>query len=138
MDAPIDWVRAQAYTIPTDFAEADGTASWTSTTIVVVHVSAAGRVGVGYTYTHPSAGALIDSKLAPLVVGRDAMDPPGTWRAMNVAVRNLGREGLGATAISAVDTALWDLKAVVLDQSLAALLGRHRASVPIYGSGGFR
>ena len=43
------------------------------------------------------------------------MDPPAAWRAMHVAVRNLGREGLAATAISAVDTALWDLKAVLLD-----------------------
>ena len=46
------------------------------------------------------------------VTGLDVMDPPAAWRAMQVAVRNLGREGLAATAISAVDTALWDLKAV--------------------------
>ena len=56
---------------------------------------------------------------------------------MQIAVRNLGREGLAATAISAVDTALWDLKAVLLDLPLATLLGRYRETVPIYGSGGF-
>ncbi len=33
--------------------------------------------------------------------------------------------------------ALWDLKAKALDLPLAALLGRCRDSVPIYGSGGF-
>jgi L-alanine-DL-glutamate epimerase-like enolase superfamily enzyme len=137
MDATIDWMRAQAYTVPTDFPEADGTAAWTSTTIIVVHVQAAGRQGIGYSYSDASAAAVIDSMLAPIVTGRNAMDPPGTWRAMNVAVRNLGREGLSATAISAVDTALWDLKAVLLDQPLAFLLGRYRTSVPIYGSGGF-
>ena len=38
---------------------------------------------------------------------------PAVWRKMQIAVRNLGREGLAATAISAVDTALWDLKAVL-------------------------
>jgi L-alanine-DL-glutamate epimerase-like enolase superfamily enzyme len=65
------------------------------------------------------------------------MDPVAAWRAMNVAVRELGRDGLCATAISALDTALWDLKAVVLGQPLAALLGRYRNSVSIYGSGGF-
>jgi FAD/FMN-containing dehydrogenase len=44
---------------------------------------------------------------------------------------------VAATAISAVDTALWDLKARLLDVPLARLLGRARESVPIYGSGGF-
>jgi L-alanine-DL-glutamate epimerase-like enolase superfamily enzyme len=136
-DAPVEWVQAQAYTIPTDQPEADGTASWTSTTIVVVHVQAAGRRGVGYTYTDTSAAQLINDKLAKIVIERDAMDPPGAWRGMNVAVRNLGREGLAATAISAVDIALWDLKAILLDQPLTSVLGRYRDAVPIYGSGGF-
>jgi L-alanine-DL-glutamate epimerase-like enolase superfamily enzyme len=53
------------------------------------------------------------------------------------AVRNLGREGLAATAISAVDAALWDLKAKLLELPLALLLGRARDEVAIYGSGGF-
>ena len=48
-----------------------------------------------------------------------------------------GERGLAATAISAVDAALWDLKAKLLDLPLASLLGRVRDSVPIYGSGGF-
>ena len=56
---------------------------------------------------------------------------------MTVAVRNLGRDGLAATAISALDTALWDLKAKLLHQPLAILMGRYRDDVPIYGSGGF-
>ena len=43
---------------------------------------------------------------------------------MQRAVRNLGRDGLAATAISAVDVALWDLKAKLLDLPLASLLGR--------------
>jgi L-alanine-DL-glutamate epimerase-like enolase superfamily enzyme len=56
---------------------------------------------------------------------------------MQRAVRNLGREGLAATAISAIDTALYDLKARLLDVPLVTLLGAYRAAVPIYGSGGF-
>ena len=43
------------------------------------------------------------------------------------AVRNVGRSGVAATAISALDAALWDLKAKLLDLPLAALLGRARA-----------
>jgi L-alanine-DL-glutamate epimerase-like enolase superfamily enzyme len=50
---------------------------------------------------------------------------------MERAVRNLGREGLAANAISAVDTAIYDLKARVLDLPLAVLLGAYRGAIPI-------
>ena len=56
---------------------------------------------------------------------------------MRASVRNLGRPGVAATAISAVDAALWDLKGKLLGVSLADLLGRARDGVPAYGSGGF-
>jgi L-alanine-DL-glutamate epimerase-like enolase superfamily enzyme len=135
--ARIESVEAQAYTIPTDRPEADGTASWTSTTIVVVQVQAGGRSGLGYTYSDASVATLINTKLAPILAERDASSPQEIWRAMYVAVRNLGRPGLASTAIAAIDAAVWDLKAVLLDQPLAALLGCYRRTVPIYGSGGF-
>lgn len=133
----VERVEAQAYTIPTTFPEADGTASWTSTTIIVVHAEAAGCRGVGYTYSDASVAALIRTKLAEVATGRDTMVPAAAWHAMQVSVRNLGRDGLAATAISAVDIALWDLKAVLLDRPLASVLGRYRDVLPIYGSGGF-
>ena len=130
-------MRARAYTIPTDQPEADGTASWDSTTLIVVHARAGRIEGIGYTYADPSVAALINSKLATVVAGGDAANPPRAWRQMQVAVRNLGRQGLAACAISAVDTALWDLKSTLLGVPLAHLLGRYRDTVPIYGSGGF-
>ncbi len=129
--------RARAYTIPTDAPEADGTAAWTSTTLVVVHVEAGGEQGLGYSYADRSVATLINGTLAGVIEGVDAMDPPRASRAMQNAVRNLGRDGLAACAISAVDTALWDLKAKLLGLPLASLLGRFRDAVAIYGSGGF-
>lgn len=136
-EAPIGDVRVSAYRIPTDKPEADGTYSWDATTLVVVEVSAAGSKGIGYTYADASIVNLIHGLLFEAIKPYDARDPPATWRAMTVAVRNLGRDGLAATAISAVDTALWDLKAKLLDQPLVILFGRYREDVPIYGSGGF-
>jgi L-alanine-DL-glutamate epimerase-like enolase superfamily enzyme len=133
----IERVRASAYTIPTDKPEADGTMEWNSTTLVVAEVDGGGRIGIGYTYTHGSIVKLIESKLAETIQNQDAMDPPGASLKMQRAVRNMGREGLAATAISALDTALWDLKAKLLELPLAILLGRYRDAVPIYGSGGF-
>lgn len=134
---PLGRIQAQAYTIPTDKPEADGTIAWTSTTLVVVEVDAGGKTGLGYTYASPSLVPLIDQPLAKAIKNFDAFDIPAAWLALQRSVRNLGREGLAATAISAVDCALWDLKAKLLDLPLASLLGRLRDAVPIYGSGGF-
>ncbi len=135
--ARIGPLRARAYKYPTDAPEADGSFAWTSTTLVVVEVEAGGARGLGYTYTGEAAVGLISTMLAKAVVGEDAMDPPRAWRRMQGAVRNVGRDGMAATAIAAVDAALWDLKAKLLDLPLAVLLGRYRDDVPIYGSGGF-
>lgn len=137
VSVPIGKVRARAFTIPTDKPEADGTIAWNSTTLIVVEVAGDNSVGLAYTYADASITALVESQLAKTIVGLDAMDPQAAWRAMQRAVRNLGREGLAATAISAVDAALYDLKARILDVPLARLLGAYRNAIPIYGSGGF-
>jgi L-alanine-DL-glutamate epimerase-like enolase superfamily enzyme len=75
--------------------------------------------------------------LADLVRGQDVFAIPRLWDAMVRTVRNAGWRGVCACAISAVDTALWDAKARLLDIPLATLLGQQRDAVPIYGSGGF-
>ena len=133
----IERIEVGAYTIPTDAPEADGTLSWDSTTIVLVELHAGGHAGLGWTYGEPAVAGLILDKLADVVVGREAMDIPGTWAAMTGSLRNAVTSGLSAFAVAAVDIALWDLKARLLDLSLSVLLGRRREAVPIYGSGGF-
>jgi L-alanine-DL-glutamate epimerase-like enolase superfamily enzyme len=135
--APVQRVAVEAFRIPTDAPEADGTLEWDATTIVVVHVTAGDRTGVGYTYSDLAAARLIDHLLGDVVRGADAADIEACYDAMIRAVRNVGRQGLAATAISAVDAALWDLKARLLDVPLVSLLGAARPAVPVYGSGGF-
>lgn len=137
VNAPITAVRAQAFTIPTDAPEADGTFAWNSTTLVVVEVDAGGNTGIGYTYTDACAASLIRGALADAVLRRDAFDVRAAWCAMQKRVRNIGREGVAATAVSALDCSLWDLKAKLLEVPLVELLGALREHVPIYGSGGF-
>jgi L-alanine-DL-glutamate epimerase-like enolase superfamily enzyme len=136
-DAPLGAIRTRAFKIPTDKPEADGTFAWDATTLILVEVEGGGSTGLGYTYADASVAGLIDRTLAKTVAGIDALDPPRAWTAMQIAVRNLGRSGLAATAISALDAALWDLKAKLLGLPLALLLGRARDAVPVYGSGGF-
>src|SRR5205814_3735093 len=108
-----------------------------ATTTVVVEATAAGVTGLGYTYADTATAALIRDLLAGVVIGGNALDVPARWISMTRAVRNLGRPGIASMAISAVDAALWDLKARLLDVPLITLLGAVRKSAPIYGSGGF-
>ncbi len=133
----IERVQAQAYRVPTDSPEADGTAQWCSTTIVLAWVHAGGQVGIGYTYTHRDAAQLIDGPLAECLSGQPADDIPALWVAMNQRLRNIGRPGIGLMAIAALDHALWDLKGKLHGLSVVRLLGRARERVPAYGSGGF-
>jgi L-alanine-DL-glutamate epimerase-like enolase superfamily enzyme len=137
LQAPIEDLEVAAYTVPTDGPEADGTLSWDSTTVVVVHAYGAGEWGLGYTYADTSTATLIESKLSSMLHGHDALDPPGAWSAMVRGIRNLGRPGIASMAIAAVDVALWDLKARILRLPLCKLLGMAHDRVPIYGSGGF-
>ena len=133
----IESVAARAYTIPTDAPEADGTLAWDKTTVVTVEVRAAGMTGLGWTYAAGAAAHLITELLASVVVGHLAADVRGANAAMAKAVRNVGRPGIASTAISAVDVALWDLSAKLLDIPLCRLLGGHSRPVKVYGSGGF-
>lgn len=130
-------VTVGSYTIPTDSPESDGTASWDKTTIVIVELSAAGEVGMGYTYADTATATLIQNELRHVVTGADPMSPQSAYMAMWQRIRNLGRPGICSMAISAVDCALWDLKARMLGLPLAKLLGQVRTEVPVYGSGGF-
>lgn len=137
MDAKIRELHVTAYKVPTDGPESDGTLQWESTTIVVVQLKAGDRQGLGYTYASPSTGALIQEQLRDAVVGRDALDVQGIWEKMICTLRNLGRPGICAMAVAAVDIALWDLKARLLGVPLVKLLGQVRTGVAAYGSGGF-
>ena len=136
-EAPVERLEVSAYTIPTDQPESDGTLEWDSTTMLVVEVAGGGHTGIGWTYGETAIGTLIESKLAGVVQGCDALAPQAAWAAMTRALRNNGETGISYMAIAAVDIALWDLRAKLLDLPLADAIGRQHESVPVYGSGGF-
>jgi L-alanine-DL-glutamate epimerase-like enolase superfamily enzyme len=133
----IDGLDVSVYVVPTEEPESDGTFTWTSTTVVVAEPVANGTRGLGFTYSTPAAGAVIEDVLRAAVLGGDAMDVVRLWSRMVDSVRNIGRPGVASAAIAAVDIALWDLKAKLLALPLAQLLGPMRDAVPVYGSGGF-
>lgn len=131
-------LQTQTFRIPTDRPEADGTFAWDATTMLLVEaVAPDGTRGMGWSYTAAAAAGIVHEILSPVVVGRPLAGVRQAWETMVAAVRNIGRQGVAATAISAVDVALWDLAARIDGQPLAHLLGARRDAVPAYGSGGF-
>ncbi|MEV6206260.1 enolase C-terminal domain-like protein [Kitasatospora sp. NPDC051914] len=136
-DARVDGIDVRTFTVPTDGPEADGTLAWDSTTMVLVQARSGDTTGLGWTYGAPATAQVVTGMLAGTVTGLPALDVPAANEAMARAVRNAGRPGLVAGALSAVDIALWDLKARLLGLPLVRLLGTARSEVPVYGSGGF-
>ena len=135
--AAIEHLSVRAFTIPTQTPEADGTLKWSQTTAVVAEATCDGVTGLGMTYADRATAVFIHEHLLPIVKGLDPMDIPRAWTLMRHQIRNGGRPGVASMAIAAVDSALWDLKARLLDVPLALLLGRANDSVAIYGSDGF-
>ena len=126
-----------AYKIPTDAPEADGTLQWKSTTLVLVEIKAGGKAGIGYTYAQEATAFFIQSKLKALVEGKNALDIEGITTFLIKQIRNSGTTGIAMMAVSAIDNALWDLKAKLLAVPLCKLLGQVSNSMLLYGSGGF-
>ncbi len=125
------------YTIPTDAPEADGTISWNSTSMVLVQLECGGTRALGYTYADAGTAAVANVLLKKIVLGSDPLRHAATLQQMLRQVRNLGESGIAMMAVSAIDNALWDLAARLLDTPLVSLLGQVRTGIPVYGSGGF-
>ncbi len=136
-DISVAKADVSAYTIPTDAPEGDGTLRWDSTTLIICEVHAAGEIGLGYSYGNQATASVADYLAGKCLLHREALDIPGLHATMLQQVRNDGSRGIASMAISALDVALWDLKAKLLGSSLVDLFGAVHASIPAYGSGGF-
>jgi L-alanine-DL-glutamate epimerase-like enolase superfamily enzyme len=133
----VDAVDVSCFTIPTDAPESDGTLEWDSTTIVVVEARSGAVRGLGYTYAPDAAGKVVDGQLKKVVVGRTLDEHAAIWLECGAQLRNAGRPGIAFCALSALDVALWDLRARLLGVPLVSLLPAVHDREPIYGSGGF-
>jgi L-alanine-DL-glutamate epimerase-like enolase superfamily enzyme len=81
-----------------------------------------------------SAKALIDAYLAPTLIGEDPRNIERLWRRTWMECHAAGPGGITTLALSALDIALWDIKAKALGEPLHRLLGGARSSVPVYAS----
>jgi L-alanine-DL-glutamate epimerase-like enolase superfamily enzyme len=138
VECAIESLEASAYTVPTEEPEeSDGTLKWSSTTMVFVELRAAGHTGIGFTYGNAGIASVINGMLKETLQKKDAMQTAARYADMVAKIRNNGRDGMSAMAVSAVDIALWDLKGKLLQAPVSVLLGAARERVPVYGSGGF-
>ncbi|WP_446741986.1 enolase C-terminal domain-like protein [Silvibacterium acidisoli] len=136
-DIAVEKVDVSAYSIPTDAPEGDGTLRWDSTTLIVCEVHAGNQTGLGFTYGNQATAFVAHQLAARCLLHSSALDIPRIQANMLARVRNDGSRGIASMAISALDIALWDLKAKAFSRSIADLLGAASDSVPAYGSGGF-
>lgn len=135
--APIEAVSVRAYKVPTETPESDGTLEWDATTMVYVEIRSGAATGIGYTYGSAAVARFIEELLADVLLHADALETGDRWRDLVAKIRNNGRGGIAAMAVSALDIALWDLKGKILGAPVCKLLGSARETVPLYGSGGF-
>ena len=134
-------VRADHYRVPLPVALSDSThGTMSAFELVTVRIrDADGAEGLGYTYTVGAGGGaignLIGRDLGPLLEGADETRIEALWQKLWWAVHYVGRGGLAVHALSAIDTALWDLLAKRRGLPLWRLLGGHDSKVPAYAGG---
>ena len=100
-----------------------------------------GLEGIGLTfYGGAMTGSLCKAvdELAELSVGADPMRVEAVIESLRATGDSAGPGGIFSLALSAIDTALWDIKGKALEQPLWKLLGGHRDRVPTYASGALR
>lgn len=119
----------------------DAIQSFVSQETPIVRITDAdGVTGTGYSYTigtgGPSVMALLEKTLLPAIIGREAYDIERIWRDLTFLTHATTVGAITAIALAAIDTALWDLKAVKLGLPLHKLAGGAQADIPLYTTEG--
>ena len=140
--AVIDQVLVDHYEIPLEKILTDSThGEMRCFAFLTVRIRTSdGAEGVGYTYAVGAAGGRairghLEQDVAPWLPGRDPRRVEALWQEMNRRMHYVGRGGVSSFAVSAVDVALWDLKAKLAGEPLWRFLGGNDPSVRAYAGG---
>jgi len=138
----IKHIAVDHFRVPLPLALSDSThGEITHFGLVTVRLTdAQGREGLGYTYTVNNIGAaavstLIEQDLSELILSASCDSIEAFWQEMWWHVHFVGRGGLAAFAMAAVDIALWDLRAKTVNKPMWRLLGGDRCEVKAYAGG---
>ena len=109
-------------------------------TPIVTILDSDGVQGTGYTYTIGTGGssvvALLNDHLLPKLIGRDPDEVESIWFDLARSVNALRVGAVVALALAAIDTALWDLRAIKFGMPLHKLAGGAKKSIPVYSTEG--
>ena len=136
-------VKARTVTIPLQNPTSFSTRQVFARDYAVVRVRTEdGQEGQGFCYGGSRGGSLVATAvqilLAPLLIGKHALNVEGLWREMYQETLLHGRAGSVMRAISIVDVALWDRNARAVGLPLSQYLGgTGQITVPAYASGGY-
>lgn len=135
-------VTATPVAVPVKVPTRMATRALTSREYVLVNVAASdGAEGIGYSYIGTVGARLVAdllmSVLGPLLIGRSPGASAELWPELYQELLLIGRRGAVLRALSAIDMALWDLRAKRAQMPLATLLGAHSERVSAYASGGY-
>ncbi len=129
-------ISTEAYRWPRHKPITNGKHTYTHSGIGLVKIETdAGITGIGLGANGSIIRATIEH-LTPLLIGQDPLNVERIWHALWVP-KLIGRRGMTTRAISAIDIALWDLRAKAANMPLYKLLGGYRDRVPTYIAGGY-
>lgn len=138
---PIVSVTPQIFTLPLDEVLEDamhGNHSHFELVTVTIRTKD-GLEGTGYTYTGGRGGqaikAMLDHDLVPWLMGRDSVEVEEVQDAIYWHMHYVGRGGIAAFVISAIDIALWDIRCKRLGKPLVEVAGGASASTAAYFGG---
>jgi len=135
-------VRARSVVVPVERPTRISTRVLRERHYLLVEVTTSDGVGTGYAYAGTNGGRLladaVEDLLQPVLRDMPADNISDVWERMYQESLLAGRRGALLRAISAVDIALWDLRAKACGVPLAVLLGGSiTRPVPAYASGGY-
>jgi D-arabinonate dehydratase len=132
-------VRATTVDVPLPRPIVMGEIRFDSREYVVVEVETdAGHTGIGLGMTRNSpTAAIVHRSLRPSLMGEDPLLTEALWERMYYRNLPMGQRGVFMRALSAVDIALWDIKAQAAGLPLWRLLGGFRSRVPVLVAGGY-
>ena len=116
---------------------ADGMSSFKFLSWLVVEVETTdGHVGLGNAALSPKpCKSVVDNYLKPAIIGENIWDYEHIWQKMYRQTLAWGRKGIGMTAISAVDIAVWDALGKASKKPVYSLLGgKTKSKLPCYAS----
>ena len=133
----ITGVRVESYKWPRRRPISNGLHTYTHSGVGFVFVDTDdGVTGIGIGASKVGVIRAAIEHFTPMLIGEDPIDVERLWHKLWVP-KLVGRRGLTTRAISAIDIALWDLRAKVAGMPLYKLLGGFRQRVPTYIAGGY-